>query len=113
MRHVLTTIIFASGCVRVSELPDVGTCADYPSETYEYGQIGIGTCLAGPNSLRFAGDSTNPTLLVTSEPFKVFDGGSLLAFPGTVDFGDQANEIDTLDRGHAAGISLEVNQTMG
>lgn len=119
MRHVLTTIIFASGCVRVSELPDVGACADYPSETYEYGQIGIGTCLAGPNSLRFAGDSTNPTLLVTNaNPFKVFNGGSLLAIPWSeVDFGDQANEIDTLDPvalplpNFASG--LEVNQTLG
>lgn len=37
-----------AGCIVSRPLPDVGDCAEYPSGTYEYGQIGIGTCLAAP-----------------------------------------------------------------
>ena len=51
---VLLLSFFA--CVVSAPLPDVGPCADYPDGVYEYGQIGIGTCLAGPASLQFLDD---------------------------------------------------------
>ena len=38
-------------CVRDGSLPNVGPCADYPEGVYEYGKIGIGSCLAGPTDL--------------------------------------------------------------
>jgi len=119
MRIALTTILLTAGCIRVDDLPDVGLCASYPSETYEYGQIGIGTCLAGPNSLRFAGDTTEPTLLVTNaNPFKVFSGGSLLAVPwSAVEVDDPSNEVDTLDPAALTlpnfAMGLEVDSTLG
>lgn len=119
MRLALTTILLTTGCIRVDDLPDVGQCASYPDETYEYGQIGIGTCLAGPNRLHFAGDTTNPTLLVTNaNPFKVFSGGSLLAIPwSAVEFDDPSNEVDTLGPVALAlpnfAMGLEVDATLG
>ena len=36
---------FSKICCRTQ---DVGPCAVYPDGVYEYGQIGIGSCLAGP-----------------------------------------------------------------
>lgn len=71
------------GCVQDLPLPDLGDCADYPDGVYEYGQIGIGTCLAGPVELHFTEDEAGePILLVTNaNPYQLFTGGSLLAIP--------------------------------
>ncbi len=47
----LLSIVLLSGlpaCIESRPLPFVGDCASYPSGTYEYGQIGIGTCLSAP-----------------------------------------------------------------
>ena len=99
MRTCLLTLMLSSGCLRVATLPDVGDCAEYGEGTYEYGQIDIGTCIAGPNSLQFVGEDENLTLLVSNaNPYRLFTGGSLLAVPwSNIDLGDQYNEIDTLD----------------
>ena len=56
----------------------------YPDSQYEFGQIGIGTCIAGPNNLRFMGEGEDTRLLVTNaNPYLTFDGGSLFSIPGT------------------------------
>ena len=79
----LTALVFLAACVRDAPLPDVGDCADYPDGVYEYGQIGIGTCLAGPTELHFTESADGePLLLVTNaNPYQVFNGGSLLSIP--------------------------------
>ena len=99
MQALIPTLLLASSCIRVSEYPFVGDCAVYPDDQYEFGQIGIGECISGPNGLRFVGDADNPTLLITNaNPYQVFDGGSLLALPmNNIDIGDGTNEIHTLD----------------
>jgi DNA-binding beta-propeller fold protein YncE/predicted GH43/DUF377 family glycosyl hydrolase len=75
-------VLIAAGCTQQQPLPYVGECAVYPDGTYEFGQIGIGRCLAGPTELAFAGDPDDPTLLVTNaNPYADFTGGSLLAIP--------------------------------
>ena len=84
---MLLALLLAS-CVQNLPLPDLGPCADYPDGVYEYGEIGIGTCLAGPTELRFVdGDDGEPVLLVTNaNPYQIFTGGSLLSIPwGAVD----------------------------
>jgi DNA-binding beta-propeller fold protein YncE/predicted GH43/DUF377 family glycosyl hydrolase len=72
-----------AGCIRDAPLPDLGPCAEYPAGVYEYGQVGIGTCLAGPTELEFSEDPDgNSVLLVTNaNPYQVFTGGSLLSIP--------------------------------
>ena len=91
--------LLITGCVRDAPLPFVGECADYPDGVYSQGQIGIGSCIAGPTSLRFAGDEEQSTLLVTNaNPYLVFDGGSLLAIPwSNVDVLADRNLVHTLD----------------
>jgi DNA-binding beta-propeller fold protein YncE/predicted GH43/DUF377 family glycosyl hydrolase len=92
-------LLLIAGCVRDAPLPFVGECADYPDSVYAQGQIGIGRCLAGPTSLRFAGDEDEPTLLVTNaNPFLIFDGGNLLSIPwSNVDLLTERNLVHTLE----------------
>ncbi len=65
-----------AACVQDSPLPDVGPCAVYPDGVYEYGQIGIGTCLAGPTDLQFLSDGR--LAITNGNPWLDFTGGSLL-----------------------------------
>ena len=65
-----------AGCIQKSPLPDVGPCAVYPEGIYEYGQIGIGTCLAGPTDLQFLSDGR--LAITNGNPWLDFTGGSLL-----------------------------------
>ena len=92
-------LLLLTGCVRENSLPRVGECAEYPDGTYAHGQIGIGTCIAGPTSLRFAGDPEAPVLLVSNaNPYRTFEGGSVLAIPwSSVDLLDDRNLIHTLN----------------
>lgn len=64
------------GCLVQDGAPYVGACAEYPGTRYDYGQIGIGDCLAGPISLHWVDEDT---LLVTNaNPFRDFVGGSVI-----------------------------------
>ena len=119
MRTAILTLLLSSGCIRISNLPDLGECAVYPDGTYEYGQIDIGLCLSGPNSLRFVGEDEQLTLLISnSNPYRLFTGGSLLAIPwANLDLGDETNEVHTLDP-HALDLpnfaaGLAINGDMG
>ena len=88
------------GCVRDAPLPDLGPCSEPPDGVYELGQIGIGTCLAGPTALRFAQDSSgNDVLLVTNaNPYQVFTSGSLLSIPwDSIDLTTGRNRVDLLE----------------
>ena len=119
MRIVLPSLILATGCSTISEYPQVGACADYPEGNYEFGQIGIGSCIAGPNEIRFVGEGEDLALLVTNaNPYKVFDGGSLLAIEwNSIDFGDGSNEVHTLQTNTMdlpnMGFGIEVYNDLG
>ena len=88
------------GCVRDAPLPDLGPCSEPPDGVYEFGQIGIGTCLAGPTALRFEQDAAgNDVLLVTNaNPYQVFTSGSLLSIPwDAIDLTTGRNRVDLLE----------------
>src|SRR5690606_26402030 len=67
-------------CVQdVGAGPNLGRCADLPRGTYTYGEIGIGTCLAGPVDLGFFEQDGATWLAVTNaDPFMNFGSGSVL-----------------------------------
>lgn len=92
-------------CIRNDSLPHVGDCAEYPNGAYTWGEIGIGTCLAGPTALAFAGDEASPTLLVVNaNPYLTFTGGSVLAIPwDEVDLDEGRNVVSSL-RASAVGL---------
>ena len=71
------------GCATDAPLPFVGDCAAYPDGVYNFGEIGIGTCLAGPSDLVFTDDADGQPVLmvVNANPYKVFETGSLLSIP--------------------------------
>jgi len=65
----------------------LGECAEYPEGAFDYGQVDIGTCLAGPTALAWiehpsgiAGESL--LVVANANPFQDFTGGSLLAIDG-------------------------------
>lgn len=81
-RTVLLLPLLLGGCLIDAASPQLGTCAEYPDGVYDFGEIGIGTCLAGPADLQLADNDGDPVLLVTNaNPWTLFTGGSLLAIP--------------------------------
>jgi len=68
------------GCKQNAPLPYVGECAEYPEDVYDFGEIGVGTCLTGPVSIDWvaSGDSWH-LVVANSNPFLDFTGGSLLS----------------------------------
>lgn len=97
---LIALLLFA--CSQDAPLPWVGDCAEYPKGVYDYGQIGIGSCLSGPTDLRFTDtEDGEPVLLVAnSNPYQNFRGGSLLAIPwSSVDLGIEKNLVHELDAG--------------
>ena len=113
---LLLLLALLAACVQPAPLPDVGDCADYPDGVYEFGEIGIGTCIAGPYDLAFTTDDAGaPVLLVSNaDPYKLFTGGSLLAIPyGDVDLSLDRNVVSDLNPAaldlpdFAGGIALQ------
>ena len=96
-------LLLALACVQSDPLPDVGDCAVYPDGVYEYGQIGIGTCLAGPTSVTWLGDGH--TIAVTNaNPFLDFTGGSVLTLDlDLLDASGGRTEVAALDP-HALAV---------
>lgn len=73
-----------AGCLVDDPLPYAGECAVHPEEgAFEYGQIGIGTCLASPADIQVRpdpADATNEILwIVNSNARGTFQGSSVLA----------------------------------
>lgn len=72
--------LLLAGCLQtVGSGPDLGACSAPPDRPHTYGEIGIGTCLAGPTDLRFL-DIDDRTYLAVSnaDPYYSFTSGSLL-----------------------------------
>lgn len=83
LRHVpLPLVLLAAlvGCVQDVGLgPDLGPCSEPPSGAYGYGDIGIGSCLAGPVDLEFVErDGRSWLAVANAAPFYNFTGGSVL-----------------------------------
>ena len=79
----LAGLSVASGCKQDAPLPYVGPCAEYPEGVYDYGEIGIGTCLSGSTEVHFTDDADgNPVIVVTNaNTYQNFTGGSLVTIP--------------------------------
>ncbi|MDP2315313.1 MAG: beta-propeller fold lactonase family protein [Pseudomonadota bacterium] len=93
------SILALAGCVTDAPLPDLGACAEPPPGVYEYGQIGIGTCLAGPNDLAFL-DGGRVLAVSNANPWKDFTGGSALFLDlSTVDWAQGRNVIAPAEGG--------------
>ena len=93
-------LLFLLGCIVDDPLPYVGDCAVYPDGVYDYGQIGIGSCLAGPTELKFLGseEDGHRLLITNANPYLTFDGGSLLSIPWeNIDLTQSENFVHTLD----------------
>ncbi len=98
------------GCLVHDPAPDLGECADAGDlEVYEYGQIGIGTCLAGPTDLKIVQDPDDPdqqVLLVVNSNFEYnFAHGSLLAIP--LSGIDESRETNYMHEVGAVSIPIE------
>ncbi|NOY26085.1 MAG: beta-propeller fold lactonase family protein [Oligoflexia bacterium] len=102
---MLLSLALLTGCLQDQPLPDVGACADYPDGLYDYGLIGIGTCIAGPAALATAQNDGDGVLLVSnSNHLATFTGGSLLAIPwDSIDLDIGRNVISDLP---AAAVDL-------
>lgn len=100
-RASLLLIVVLSSCVRtIGAGPDVGACADYPAGVYTYGQIGIGTCLAGPADMAFIPTNDGRLLLgvANADPYQTFDSGSvLLVDTASIDLTKGKNTLDQVD----------------
>jgi DNA-binding beta-propeller fold protein YncE len=80
-RLVVLVCSALAGCVStIPRGPDLGACADYPDGVYTYGEVGIGTCLAGPSDLQFFQGSDGATWLAVgnADPYRNYQSGSLL-----------------------------------
>jgi predicted GH43/DUF377 family glycosyl hydrolase len=82
-RHLTIYLaVFALACESPPEAAYVGECAVYPSSAFDYGQIGIGNCLAGPTAMAWVPRPDDPSksmlVVANANPFLDFDGGSLL-----------------------------------
>lgn len=83
-KSAVLVLVFATGCIGDAALPEVGPCAELPDQAlYDYGQIGIGTCLASPSELVVRPDPQDPSnhfvFAVNSNAYSNFSGSSLLA----------------------------------
>jgi hypothetical protein len=96
----LAAAFLAAACL--SELPrgpDLGPCAAPPEGVYTYGEVGIGTCLAGPTDLAFYERDGQLWLLVSNaNTYGNFDSGSALAIRwGSIDLSRTRQRINELD----------------
>jgi hypothetical protein len=112
----LSSLLALVGCAIDSPRPEVGDCASQNDGRTEFGQIGIGTCLAGPTELAWAEDGTGGhVLLVTNaNPYGIFSGGSLLAIPWDgIDLGTKQNLVHEVASGaldlpdYAGGLAID------
>lgn len=83
----------------------MGPCATPPEGIYAFGEIGIGTCLAGPTDLTFFEQDGSTWLAVSnSNPSLIFETGSVLLIDwSSVDLGRDENLLHELDA-HALPI---------
>ncbi len=100
-RHAVIVALISPllGCLVEQPSPFVGACAVYPDGVYEYGQIGIGTCLATPSDLRFIERDGSLYLAVSNaNAFRDFGSGSVTFIDwSSLDLDAQRNLVSDLD----------------
>lgn len=103
---LLFAAIALAGCIRSAPGPDLGDCAKEPKGNFTYGQIGIGTCLAGPADIEFYEADGRTWLAVTNaNPYLTFDGGSLLLIDWDgIDLNADFNDLSEIEA-HAIDLS--------
>jgi len=118
-RHAAIVAISLSltGCLVSQAPPFVGSCAVYPDGVYEYGQIGIGTCLATPSDIGFIERDGELYLMVSNaNAFRDFDSGSVTFVDwSSIDLDQQRNLVGDLsahavELPHFPGILAEIPQ---
>jgi hypothetical protein len=127
----LAAAALLAGCVSEDPLPELGDCAVVPEGTgwYEYGELGIGTCLASPSDLRVVADPRNDDnhylLVLNSNTRNNFTQSSLLSIDASsIDETCSVNGLHELttdvlpfqifgsrmDRDPASGLTLVTNR---
>jgi hypothetical protein len=109
-------LLVASACVVEAPQPDLGLCSVPPEDrdVWEYGEIGIGSCLASPSDMRVVvpdpSDPENYFLLVANSNSRAnFSGSSMLSIDASsIDFSCPANGLHEL-----ATDSLEMREYIG
>lgn len=106
---ILSALVAVPGCIVHEPLPFLGECADTAGlDVYEYGQVGIGTCLGGPSDIKVLPDPDDPDeyyLLIVNSNFEAnFADGSLLAIPASGI--DLTRETNYLHEVSAAALSI-------
>lgn len=88
-----------TGCIKNVEGPFLGTCADHPDGAYTFGEVGIGTCLAGPADVRFIEQDGSTWLVVSNaDPYLNFTSGSVLLIDwDSIDFDRLYNRLGDLE----------------
>ncbi len=96
--------LLATGCVLDEPSPQLGDCAVPPEgETaWEFGQVGIGTCVASPSDLRVVADPLDPgnhfLLVANSNARANFSGSSLLSIDASsIDLECPTNGLHEVD----------------
>lgn len=100
-------------CLEDAPLPELGECGVIPDDvggyrladgtsTYEYGQVGIGRCLASPTDLRVVADPADPTnhfvMVLNANARSNFEGSSLLSIDASsIDLTCPTNGLHELD----------------
>ncbi|MCO4771966.1 MAG: hypothetical protein KDA24_18185 [Deltaproteobacteria bacterium] len=107
-------VLLSGGCVQNAALPALGDCAVTPEGgLYEFGQIGVGTCLASPSDLQVLPDPQDPTnhfvMVVNSNAYSNFEGSSVLTIDAsTIDLTCPANGLHEV-----SAFSLEMQEFAG
>ncbi len=85
---LLAALLVTAGCIVQDPSPDLGACSEPPEDrlAWEFGEIGIGTCVASPSDLRVRPDPANPDnhfLFVANANARAnFSGSSVLSIDG-------------------------------
>jgi DNA-binding beta-propeller fold protein YncE len=98
--RILLSLLLLPACIeQIGPGPDLGQCAQPPDRIHTFGEVGIGTCLAGPADLHFfEQEGTTWLAVANANPFLNFETGSVLLIDwDSVDFDTPENHIDELD----------------
>ena len=91
-------LFFLFACVQDLTPPFLGECAEYPEGKFDYGQVGIGTCISGPSDLYFIENEGETKLLISNaNPYLNFETGSILLLDWeSIDFEKRTQYVHNL-----------------
>jgi len=99
VRRFIPLLLLTACIEQVGLGPDLGPCSQPPDRVHTFGEVGIGTCLAGPADLKsFEQGGTTWLAVANANPFLNFESGSVLLVDwGSVDLDIPENHLDQLD----------------